>query len=163
MRIGFGYDIHCFAPERKLVLGGVEIPFELGLKGHSDADVLIHAICDALLGAAALGDIGRHFPDNDPQYEDASSLTFLVTVKSLLQAEKYEIANVDATLVLERPRIFPFISAMRQAIAEALGIEIARISIKATTNEGLGALGRLEGCAAYAVAALQLLTSDRSR
>ncbi|HVN80849.1 MAG TPA: 2-C-methyl-D-erythritol 2,4-cyclodiphosphate synthase [Terriglobia bacterium] len=163
MRIGFGYDIHCFAPDRRLVLGGVVIPFELGLRGHSDADVLIHAICDALLGAAALGDIGHHFPDHDPQYKNASSLTFLRTVKNLLQAENYEITNVDATLVLERPRIFPFISDMRQAMAEALGIEIARISVKATTNEGLGAIGRLEGCAAYAVASLQPVTPDHTR
>ena len=163
MRIGFGYDIHCFAPERKLVLGGVMIPFELGLKGHSDADVLIHAICDALLGAAALGDIGIHFPDYDPKYEGASSLTFLRTVKNLLQVENYEISNIDATLVLERPRISPFISDMRQAMAEALGIEMDRISVKATTNEGLGAIGRLEGCAAYAVACLQPVTPDHTR
>lgn len=160
IRIGFGYDIHCFAPDRKLVLGGVEVPFSMGLKGHSDADVLVHAICDALLGAAALGDIGRHFPDSDPQYKNASSLTFLIKVKSLLQGGSYQIANIDATLVLERPRILPFVPAMRQAIAEALGIEIERVSVKATTNEGLGALGRLEGCAAYAVAALQTGKSD---
>ena len=162
MRIGFGYDIHGFVPERKLVLGGVEIPFELGLKGHSDADVLIHAVCDALLGAAALGDIGRHFPDTDPKYKDVSSLTFLATVKRLLQAERFEIVNIDATLVLERPRISPFISSMRQAMSEALGIDVACVSVKATTNEGLGALGRMEGCAAYAVAALHPLKPDYS-
>ena len=159
IRIGFGYDIHHFARDRKLVLGGIAIPFELGLQGHSDADVLIHAICDALLGAAALGDIGRHFPDNDVRYKDISSLSFLITVKNLLEAERYEIVNLDATVVLERPRIAPYVSAMRESIAEALDIEMARVSVKATTSEGLGALGRSEGCAAYAVAALQLVNS----
>ena len=153
-RFGFGYDIHRFAPGRKLMLGGVHIPSELGLLGHSDADVLLHAICDALLGAAALGDIGKHFPDTDPQFKGASSLNFLTATRRLLDAAGYRVVNVDSTLVLEAPKIAPHVTAMREAIASALLIGIDQVSVKATTNEGLGALGAGEGCAAYAVAAI---------
>ena len=155
IRAGFGYDIHRLVSGRKLVLGGVLIPSEQGLLGHSDADVLIHAICDALLGAAALGDIGHHFPDTNPKFKDISSIEFLVVVKQLVQAAGYQVTNIDATVVLERPRIAPFVSEMRQNIALALGLEIGVVSVKATSNEGLGALGKGEGCAAYAVASLE--------
>jgi 2-C-methyl-D-erythritol 2,4-cyclodiphosphate synthase len=153
-RFGFGYDIHRFAPNRKLILGGVLIPSELGLLGHSDADVLMHAICDALLGAAALGDIGQHFPDTDPRFKGMSSLNFLASTCALLAAGGYRIVNVDSTLVLESPKIATYVPAMRQEIANALKVSIDQVSIKATTNEGLGALGAGEGCAAYAVAAI---------
>jgi 2-C-methyl-D-erythritol 2,4-cyclodiphosphate synthase len=162
IRIGFGYDIHRFGPHRRLVLGGIEIPFDQGLEGHSDADVLVHAICDALLGAAALGDIGHHFPDHDPQYKNASSLSFLSTVRNLLHDGGFEIVNVDATVVLEHPRIAPHVSEMRRTMAGCLGVDLARISVKATTNEGLGAIGKSEGCAAYAVAALETFRPTRS-
>jgi 2-C-methyl-D-erythritol 2,4-cyclodiphosphate synthase len=154
-RLGFGYDIHRFAPKRKLVLGGVRIPSKLGLLGHSDADVLLHAICDALLGAAALGDIGRHFPDTDPRYRGVSSLVFLRAVRHLLQAEGFRPINVDSTLVLQAPKIAPYVPAMRRKIARGLKMDVTQISVKATTNEGLGALGAGEGCAAYAVAAIE--------
>jgi len=154
-RTGFGYDIHRLVPERRLILGGVQIPSRVGLLGHSDADVLIHAICDALLGAAALGDIGKHFPDNDQKFKDASSLSFLNRVRELLEENRFRVVNVDSTVVLERPKIASFIPEMQRNIAEALGIQNSQISVKATTNEGLGALGSGEGCAAYAVASLQ--------
>ena len=154
-RFGFGYDIHRFAPNRKLVLGGVHIPSELGLLGHSDADVVLHAICDALLGAAALGDIGKHFPDTDPRFKDISSLRFLTATRELLEGLSYRVINVDSTVVLQAPKIAPHISAMRENIARALDISANQVSIKATTNEGLGALGAGEGCAAYAVATIE--------
>jgi 2-C-methyl-D-erythritol 2,4-cyclodiphosphate synthase len=154
VRFGFGYDIHRFAPDRKLFLGGVHIPSELGLLGHSDADVLLHAICDALLGAAALGDIGQHFPDTDPKYKGTSSLSFLVSTRELLRAGDYQIVNVDSTLVLQSPKIAPYVPTMRQEIANALKVGVDQVSVKATTNEGLGSLGAGEGCAAYAVAAI---------
>jgi 2-C-methyl-D-erythritol 2,4-cyclodiphosphate synthase len=154
VRIGFGYDIHRLARGRKLILGGVRIPSELGLLGHSDADVLLHAICDALLGAAALGDIGKHFPDTDPKFKGISSLKLLTAVQQLLEAASYRVINIDSTLVLQTPKIAPHIPAMRQKIARALKAGIDQVSIKATTNEGLGALGAGEGCAAYAVAAI---------
>jgi len=154
-RSGFGYDIHRFVPKRKLVLGGVRIPSKFGLLGHSDADVLLHAICDALLGAAALGDIGQHFPDTDPRYKGVSSLVFLRAVRDLLQAEGFRPINVDSTLVLQAPKIAPYIPAMRRKIARALKVDVERVSVKATTNEGLGTLGAGEGCAAYAVAAVE--------
>ena len=154
-RIGFGYDIHAFAPGRALVLGGVEIPAERGLLGHSDADVLLHAVCDALLGAAALGDIGSHFPDDDERFRDAPSSEFLQEVSRLIQAQGYTVVNVDATVVLESPRIAPHVPRMRETIARILGLQVERVSVKATTHEGLGALGRDEGCAAYAVALIQ--------
>ena len=153
-RFGFGYDIHRFAPDRKLILGGVPIPSELGLLGHSDADVLLHAICDALLGAAALGDIGQHFPDTDPRFKGASSLSFLAATRVLLVAGGYRIVNVDTTVVLQSPKIASHVPAMRQEIANALKLGVDQVSVKATTNEGLGSIGAGEGCAAYAVVAI---------
>jgi 2-C-methyl-D-erythritol 4-phosphate cytidylyltransferase / 2-C-methyl-D-erythritol 2,4-cyclodiphosphate synthase len=157
VRTGFGYDIHRLVPQRKLVLGGVLIPSSVGLLGHSDADVLLHAICDALLGAAALGDIGRHFPDSDKEFKDVSSVTFLKKIRKLLEQNSFRVVNVDSTVVLEQPKIASFIPEMQHNIAEALGIQSGQISVKATTNEGLGAVGSGEGCAAYAVASLQSL------
>jgi 2-C-methyl-D-erythritol 2,4-cyclodiphosphate synthase len=154
-RIGFGYDIHRFAPNRKLILGGVRIPSKLGLLGHSDADVLLHAICDALLGAAALGDIGKHFPDTDHRFKDVSSLSLLENVGELLAAHQFQVVNIDSTIILQSPKIAPFILRMRRKIATVLGLQLNQISVKATTNEGLGALGAGEGCAAYAVVLTQ--------
>ena len=154
-RIGFGYDIHAFSPGRPLVLGGVEIPAERGLLGHSDADVLLHAVCDALLGAAALGDIGSRFPDNDEQFRGAPSTDFLKEVARLIRSHGYAVVNLDATVVLEAPRIAPYVPRMRETIAGVLDLETGRVSVKATTHERLGALGRGEGCAAYAVALIQ--------
>ena len=154
-RFGFGYDIHRFSRDRKLILGGVQIPSELGLLGHSDADVLLHAICDALLGAAALGDIGQHFPDTDPRFKGASSLSFLAATRELLVAGGYRIVNVDTTVVLQSPKIASHVPAMRQEIAKALNLGVDQVSVKATTNEGLGSLGAGEGCAAYAVATIE--------
>jgi 2-C-methyl-D-erythritol 2,4-cyclodiphosphate synthase len=154
-RIGFGYDIHRFAPNRKLILGGVRIPSKLGLLGHSDADVLLHAICDALLGAAALGDIGKHFPDTDLRFKDASSLSLLEDVGELLAAHQFQVVNIDSTIILQSPKIAPFILRMRRKIATVLGLQLNQISVKATTNEGLGALGTGKGCAAYAVVLTQ--------
>jgi 2-C-methyl-D-erythritol 2,4-cyclodiphosphate synthase len=156
-RIGHGFDVHRFADNRALVLGGVQIPYEKGLLGHSDADVLLHAIADALLGAAALGDIGHHFPDTDVRYKGISSLRLLEHVASLLEREKYTVSNVDATLVMERPKIAPHVPAMRENIARALRIDIARVSVKATTNEGLGFIGAGEGAVAHAIALITLL------
>jgi 2-C-methyl-D-erythritol 2,4-cyclodiphosphate synthase len=159
-RVGFGYDAHRLTHGRKLILGGVEIPSEKGLDGHSDADVLLHAICDALLGAAALGDIGTHFPNSDPHYRGISSVTLLSRVSSLLVDRGYRTINVDATLVLERPKIAPYVSAMREIIASALAIPPDAVSIKATTNEGLGAVGAGEGAVAHAVALLVQTSRD---
>ncbi len=152
MKIGFGYDIHPLKEERKLILGGVQIPFEKGLDGHSDADVLTHSICDALLGAAGLGDIGEHFPDKDERYKDISSLKLLANVKELLQKKGLNIENIDATIVIEQPKLSSFKQKMRANIAQTLGLSYSQINIKATTNEGLGAVGKKEGIAAYAVA-----------
>jgi 2-C-methyl-D-erythritol 2,4-cyclodiphosphate synthase len=157
IRTGFGYDIHRLVTQRKLILGGVVIPSEVGLLGHSDGDVLLHAICDALLGAAALGDIGKHFPDTDKKFKDVSSLSFLGTVRELLEQNRFRVINVDSAVVLERPKIASFIPEMQRNIADALGIQNSQVSVKATTNEGLGALGGGEGCAAYAVASLEPL------
>jgi 2-C-methyl-D-erythritol 2,4-cyclodiphosphate synthase len=154
MRVGYGYDVHRLVAGRRLVLGGVEIPSDKGLDGHSDADVLVHAICDALLGAAALGDIGRHFPNTDPKYGGISSLVLLKHVGGLLEAGGYALVNIDATLILERPKILPYVEAMQAAIGEALGVSPALISIKATTGEGLGFAGRGEGAEAHAVAGI---------
>jgi len=154
-RFGFGYDIHRFSRDRKLILGGVQIPSELGLLGHSDADVLLHAICDSLLGAAALGDIGHHFPDTDPRFKGTSSLSFLAATRELLVAGGYRIVNVDTTVVLQSPKIASHVPAMRQEIAKALNLGVDQVSVKATTNEGLGSLGAGEGCAAYAVATIE--------
>jgi 2-C-methyl-D-erythritol 2,4-cyclodiphosphate synthase len=154
-RVGFGYDIHRLVPNRKLILGGVQIPSKVGLFGHSDADVLLHAICDALLGAAALGDIGKHFPDTDTRFKGASSLTILRDVKQLLHDSHFQIVNVDSTLILEAPKVASFIPKMRQRIARTLRLKMNQVSVKATTNEGLGVLGAGAGCAAYAVASIQ--------
>jgi 2-C-methyl-D-erythritol 2,4-cyclodiphosphate synthase len=156
MRVGIGIDFHQFAPGRKLILGGVEVPYERGLAGHSDADVLLHAICDALLGAAALGDIGTHFPDSDPRYKDISSVALLAEVHRKITEARFAIENIDATVIAQEPKIAPYIPAMREKIAQTLGLSIAQINIKATTPEGLGALGRREGIGVWAVA---LLTS----
>ena len=159
-RFGFGYDIHRFAPDRKFVLGGVHLPSPPGLEGHSDADVLLHAICDALLGAAALGDIGSHFPNTDPRFKDISSLTLLSMVKDLLIGSRYQIINIDSTVVLEAPKLASYIPLMRQNISECLSLPMTRVSVKATTNEGLGPMGRGEGCAAFAVASLRLVDPE---
>lgn len=157
MRIGHGYDVHKLVEGRKLILGGVDIPFELGLLGHSDADVLTHAVMDALLGAACLGDIGQHFPDSDPAYAGADSLELLRSVAGLLQASGYRVGNVDATLLAQAPKLAPHISQMRQNLAQAMGVEVDQISVKATTEEGLGFTGARQGIAAHAVALLQAL------
>lgn len=152
MRTGIGFDVHRFDDGRRLVLGGVEFPDEVGLLGHSDADALTHAVIDALLGAAALGDIGRHFPPEDERWRDASSLDLLRTVRTMLEGDGYQPVNIDVSLVAERPHIGPRVDAMREKLASALGIGVQAVSIKATTAEGLGAIGRVEGIAAWAVA-----------
>lgn len=152
MRIGHGYDVHCLTEGRKLILGGVEIPYEKGLLGHSDADVLSHALMDALLGAAALGDIGKLFPDNDDRYLGADSIALLREVCSVLDGEGYVIANVDCTVIAQRPKLSPFIQDMRHKLAEAMRIDIGSVSVKATTEEGLGFSGEGLGIAAHAVA-----------
>lgn len=154
MRIGFGYDVHKLVKERKLILGGTEIPYELGLLGHSDADVLTHALMDALLGAAALGDIGKHFPDNDPAYKNIDSLVLLAQVNEILKAHNYIINNIDTTIVAQRPKLAPYIPEMRTKIAAVLGLPIEKVSIKATTTEGLGFTGEGLGISAYAVCTL---------
>lgn len=154
MRIGFGYDVHKLVENRKLILGGVEIPYELGLLGHSDADVLTHALMDALLGAAALGDIGKHFPDNDPAYKNIDSLVLLAQVSEILKAHNYAINNIDTTIVAQRPKLAPFIPEMHAKIAAVLHLDIDKISIKATTTEGLGFTGEGLGIATYAVCTL---------
>jgi 2-C-methyl-D-erythritol 2,4-cyclodiphosphate synthase len=150
-RIGIGYDIHRLVEGRKLILGGVEIPFEKGLLGHSDSDVLSHAICDALLGAAALGDIGTHFPDSDPRWAGASSLDLLSQAVEMLTERGYRIANVDATVMAERPKLRPHVEAMRARLASVLGVDVGQVSIKAKTSEGLESVGRNEAMAAQAV------------
>lgn len=155
IRVGFGYDVHRLEEGRKLIIGGIEIPFEKGLLGHSDADVLIHAICDALLGAAALGDIGVHFPETDNTYKDISSLVLLKKTGKLLESKGFYVGNVDCTLVMERPKVAGHIPAMVRAVSEALGCDGDMVSIKATTAEGLGFTGRGEGIAAYAVALIE--------
>jgi 2-C-methyl-D-erythritol 2,4-cyclodiphosphate synthase len=154
VRIGIGYDIHRLVEGRKLVLGGVEIPFDKGLLGHSDSDVLAHAICDALLGAAALGDIGTHFPDTDPRWAGASSLEFLARAVELIAARGYQIGNVDATLLAERPKLKPHIQPIRESLASVLGLNLDQISVKAKTGEGLESVGRGDAIAAQAVALL---------
>lgn len=155
MRIGHGYDVHRLVEGRKLILGGVEIEYEKGLLGHSDADVLLHAISDALLGAAALGDIGCMFPDNDPQYKDADSLKLLEAVGDRLRENGYVTGNIDATVIAQRPKLKPFIPEMRQNIASALKVDIDFISVKATTEEGLGFSGTGEGIAAHSVCLIE--------
>lgn len=154
IRVGSGFDVHQLVEGRKLILGGVEIPFEKGLLGHSDADVLLHAIKDALLGAAALGDIGRHFPDSDERYRGISSLELLRKVKTKLDENGFQVNNLDATIIAQAPRMSPFIEAMRENIAQTLGIPLEDINIKATTTEKLGFTGRGEGIAAQAVATI---------
>ena len=151
MRIGFGYDVHAFKENRKLILGGVDIPYELGLMGHSDADVLVHAIMDALLGAAALGDIGKHFPDTDPKYKDADSLGLLSYVGILLKDNGFSISNIDSCIVAQAPKLAPFIDTMRENIANVLNIDTNQVSVKATTTEHLGFEGRKEGISSSAV------------
>ena len=151
LRIGHGYDVHQLVPDRKLILGGVEVPWERGLLGHSDADVLTHAVMDALLGAAGLGDIGRHFPDSDPAYAGADSLVLLGRVMELLEAAGWRVVNVDATILAQRPKLAPHIPTMRERLARAMGAEPERINVKATTEEGLGFTGAGEGMAAHAV------------
>lgn len=157
MRVGTGYDVHKLVTGRKLILGGVEISHELGLLGHSDADVLLHAIMDALLGAAALGDIGRHFPDTDPAYEGASSIKLLSHVGELLDEKGYVIENIDATVIAQRPKLMEHIEKMEQNIAKTLGIAIDQVNVKATTEERLGFTGREEGISAQAVCALSTI------
>lgn len=155
IRVGLGIDFHRLVSGRKLILGGVEIPYELGLAGHSDADVLLHAICDALLGAAALGDIGQHFPPGDPQFKDISSLLLLEKVRGLLGRAGYFPVQVDAAVIAERPKLAPYIPEMSARIAEALGLPTDAVSVKATTSEGLGPIGQGEGIAAFAVALIR--------
>jgi 2-C-methyl-D-erythritol 2,4-cyclodiphosphate synthase len=155
MRVGFGYDVHSLVPNRPLILGGVRIPYLFGLQGHSDADVLLHAICDALLGAIAEGDIGRHFPDTDPQYRDIRSTLLLERVLTKVKKKGFHLLNVDATIVAQKPKLMDFIPRMVNEIAQILKIDTARINVKATTTEGLGFTGRGEGIAAYAVALVE--------
>ena len=155
MRVGMGYDVHKLTEGRKLILGGVEIPYDKGLLGHSDADVLVHAVMDALLGAAALGDIGRHFPDTDPEYKGASSMKLLEHVGKLVEDKLYVIGNIDATIIVQRPKMAPYIEAMRANVANVLHIDIAQVNIKATTEEGLGFTGSGEGISAQAIASLE--------
>lgn len=151
MRIGHGYDVHKFAENRKLILGGVEIPFELGLLGHSDADVLVHAVMDALLGAAALGDIGKLFPDTDDRYKGADSILLLKEVCAVLAEKGYSIGNIDATVIAQKPKLKDYIDLMRKNIADACKVDVSQISVKATTEEKLGFTGRLEGISAHTV------------
>lgn len=155
MRVGMGYDVHRLTAGRKLILGGVEIPYGKGLLGHSDADVLVHAVMDALLGAAALGDIGKHFPDTDSEYEGISSIRLLEHVGRLLDEKGYVIENIDATIIAQRPKMRPYIDQMRENIAEALKIETDQVNVKATTEEGLGFTGSGEGISSQAVCALE--------
>ncbi len=155
IRIGIGYDVHPLTPGRRLVLGGIEIPFDKGLSGWSDADVLTHAIIDALLGAAALGDIGSHFPPGEPQYKDISSLALLKEVESKLAENGWQVGNVDATIVAEQPKLGDFIDGMRKQLSQTLGIALSQVSVKASTSAHLGFIGRGEGMAAYAIALIQ--------
>lgn len=155
MRVGMGYDVHKLTEDRDLILGGVKIPWEKGLIGHSDADVLIHAVMDALLGAAALGDIGKHFPDTDPAYKGISSIRLLTHVMGLLEEKGYSVGNVDAVIIAQNPKMAPHIPQMRKNLAEAMGVSETRVNIKATTEEGLGFTGRGEGIASQAVCLLE--------
>lgn len=154
MRIGIGYDAHRLVKERPLILGGVNIPHAYGLLGHSDADVLVHAICDALLGAAALGDIGQHFPDNQPQYRGINSLILLAEVKQKINQQGLQISNIDSVIVAQQPKIAPYINAMRENLARCLDIDINQVGVKATSTEGMGYEGRQEGISAQAIAML---------
>ena len=165
MRVGMGYDVHRLVEDRKLIIGGVEIPYEKGLLGHSDADVLLHAIMDALLGAAALGDIGKHFPDNDDRFKGISSLELLRQVGKLLDEKNYVIENIDASIIAQKPKMRPYIDEMRKNIADTLKLDIDRVNVKATTEEGLGFTGKKEGISAQAICciskALDLMPDDR--
>ena len=160
MRIGIGYDIHPLVPGRKLILGGVELEHDKGLLGHSDADVLIHAICDALLGAAALGDIGLHFPSDDERYKDEPSINFLQSVVALIRQNGMEIGNMDSVVIAQEPRLSPFFSQMREIIAAAAAVPVEKVSVKAKSPEGVGAIGKGEAIAAHAVALL-IHTSEK--
>ncbi len=162
MRIGMGYDVHRLINGRELILGGVKIPYEKGLLGHSDADVLVHAIMDALLGAAAMGDIGKHFPDTDPAYEGISSIHLLEKVAELLEQQQYLVENIDATIIAQRPKMMPHIESMRKNIADALKISIEQVNIKATTEEGLGFTGTGEGISSHAVCLLEKIMNYSS-
>lgn len=155
IRIGHGYDVHAFAENRKCIIGGVDIPCEKGLLGHSDADVLLHAISDSLLGAAALGDIGKHFPDTDPRYKGADSLVLLKNVYSLIASLGYKVVNIDATVIAQMPKMAPYIDSMRSNIADALNVDVDFISVKATTEEKLGFTGRKEGISAHCVCLIE--------
>jgi 2-C-methyl-D-erythritol 2,4-cyclodiphosphate synthase len=155
MRVGFGYDVHPLVEKRPLILGGIQVPYLFGLQGHSDADVLLHAICDALLGAVADGDIGRHFPDTDPQYRDIRSTVLLKRVMTRVKEKGFRVINIDATIVAEKPKLSEFIPRMVKEIEGVLETEQGRINVKATTSEGLGFIGREEGIAVYAVALLE--------
>lgn len=155
IRIGHGYDVHRLTEGRKMIIGGVEIPYELGFLGHSDADLLLHAIMDALLGAVGLGDIGRHFPDSDEKYRGISSMHLLILVRKMLSERGYTVSNVDATLIMQKPKIAPYVERMVSNIAFALGIEEERVNVKATTEEHLGFTGSGEGAAAHAVALVE--------
>ena len=155
MRIGVGYDVHRLVKGRKLILGGIEIPFAKGLLGHSDADVLIHAVCDALLGAAGSGDIGRHFPDTDPEFDGISSMELLQRVHNIIQAKGFSVINVDTTILAEIPKLQPYLESMQKNIAGILGIAQHSVNIKATTTEGLGIIGKGEGMAALSVALIE--------
>ena len=155
MRVGHGYDVHRFAQDRDLILGGVKIPFDMGLLGHSDADVLLHAVMDALLGAAGLRDIGYHFPDTDPKYKDADSMKLLVEVSAKLKDAGYRVSNVDATVLAQQPKLKPYIPQMAGNIAAALNVDVSRVNVKATTEEGLGFTGAMEGIASHAVCLLE--------
>lgn len=155
MRIGHGYDVHRLVEERKLIMGGVEIPWEKGLLGHSDADVLLHAIADAILGALAMGDIGKHFPDTDPAFKGADSMKLLAHVVGLAKGKGYIVGNMDATIIAQKPKMAPHIQAMRENIASVCGVDMDRINVKATTEEGLGFSGRGEGISAHAVVLME--------
>ena len=162
MRVGLGYDVHKLVEGRALIIGGVNIPYEKGLLGHSDADVLLHAISDALLGAAALGDIGKHFPDTDPKYKGADSLKLLEHVGKLLEENLYIIENIDATIIAQRPKMAPHIQTMRENVARVLGLEVDQVNIKATTEEGLGFTGTGEGISSQAICAIEKITNFAS-
>jgi 2-C-methyl-D-erythritol 2,4-cyclodiphosphate synthase len=153
-RVGFGYDVHCLVEGRRLILGGIDIPWERGLLGHSDADVLVHAIMDAILGALGRGDIGKHFPDTDPAYKDNDSLLMLQKVMLMLREDGYSINNIDSTIVAQKPRLAPYIDMMREKLSEILDVEAGRVNIKATTTEGMGFSGKEEGMEAYSIVSL---------
>lgn len=159
MRVGMGYDVHKLVEDRELIIGGVKIPYEKGLFGHSDADVLLHAIMDALLGAAALGDIGKHFPDTDEQYKGISSIKLLEHVRELLDEHLYLVENIDATIIAQKPKMRPYIDEMRQNIADTLGIDIDQVNVKATTEEGLGFTGSGEGISSQVICAIEKMTN----